>query len=66
MLAGGSPDCGELTPDLAHEIARFALTYAVTLRERAAAVQAALSLGMPLNQIEEHLDWLDANRRRRV
>jgi hypothetical protein len=62
MLASGGPDGDATAPDPAHEIARFALAYAVTLRERIAAIQAAVSLGMPLSQVEEYLDWLDANR----
>jgi hypothetical protein len=62
MLASGGRDGDATAPDLAHEIARFALAYAATLRERTAAIQVAVSLGMSLNQIEEYLDWLDANR----
>ena len=30
--------------------------------ERAEAIRTALSLGMPLHEIEEYLDWLDATR----
>ena len=32
------------------------------LPQRQKAVEAALALGMPLHEIEEYLDWLDATR----
>ncbi len=38
------------------------LEHAGTFLERSQAIETALSLGMPLNEIEEYLDWLDANR----
>lgn len=47
---------------MAHEIAKLILEHADSMGERAAAVRTALSLGMPLNQIEEYLDWLDQVR----
>jgi hypothetical protein len=47
---------------MAHEIAKLLLEKAGTFLERTQAVEAALQLGMPLNEIEEYLDWLDAVR----
>jgi hypothetical protein len=47
---------------MAHEIAKLTLEQARTFQERAAAIRAALSLGMPLHEIETYLDWLDATR----
>jgi hypothetical protein len=48
---------------MAHEIAKLQLERARTLRERTEAVEAAIRLGMPLHEIEAHLDWLDQVRR---
>jgi hypothetical protein len=47
---------------MAHEIAKLLLEHAGTFLERAEAVRVAISLGMPLDRIEEYLDWLDATR----
>jgi len=47
---------------MAHEIAKLMLEHAGTFLERTEAIRVALSLGMPLHQIEEYLDWLDATR----
>jgi len=47
---------------VAHEIAKLLLEHAGTFLDRARAVEAAMSLGMPLHAIEEYLDWLDAIR----
>ncbi|HZL89053.1 MAG TPA: hypothetical protein VFB96_11810 [Pirellulaceae bacterium] len=47
---------------MAHEIAKLLLEKAGTFLERTQAIEAALQLGMPLNEIEEYLDWLDAMR----
>jgi hypothetical protein len=47
---------------MAHEIAKLLLEHAETFLERTEAIRAALSLGMPLEEIEEYLDWLDAVR----
>ena len=47
---------------MAHEIAKLMLEHAGTFLERAEAIRTALSLGMPLHEIEEYLDWLDATR----
>lgn len=49
---------------MAHKIARFTLEHAATFTERTEAVETALSLGMPLHEIEEYLDWLDMVGRR--
>ena len=45
---------------MAHEIARLILEHAESFLERAEAIETALSLGMPLHEIEEYLDWLDS------
>jgi hypothetical protein len=43
---------------MAHEIAKLVLERSETFIERSEAVKTALSMGMPLNEIEEYLDWL--------
>jgi DNA-binding transcriptional MerR regulator len=45
---------------MSHEIAKLLLEHAETFLERTEAVKAALSLGMPLNEVQDYLDWLDA------
>lgn len=47
---------------MAHQIAKLILEHADTFLKRSEAVETALSLGMPLNEIEEYLDWLDVVR----
>jgi DNA-binding transcriptional MerR regulator len=47
---------------MAHKIAKLLLEQAGTSIERTQAIAVALSLGMPLHEIEEYLDWLDATR----
>ena len=47
---------------MAHEIAKLMLEHAGTFLERAEAIRVAISLGMPLSDIEVYLDWLDATR----
>ena len=47
---------------MAHEIAKLLLEQAETFLDRTKAVETAMSLGMPLNEIEEYLDWLDQTR----
>ena len=44
---------------MAHEIAKLMLEHADTFLDRAEAVRTAVSLGMPLGEIEGYLDWLD-------
>ena len=41
-------------------IAKLVLEQADGFLDRADAVETALYLGMPLREIEEYLDWLDA------
>jgi hypothetical protein len=48
---------------MSHEIAKLLLEHAETFLERTEAVKAALSLGMPLNEVQDYLDWLEALRR---
>jgi hypothetical protein len=43
---------------MAHEIAKLVLEQVDKFVDRREAVQTALNLGMPLNEIEEYLDWL--------
>jgi hypothetical protein len=47
---------------MAHEIAKLMLEHAGTFLQRAEAIRVALSLGMPLRDVEAYLDWLDATR----
>ena len=47
---------------MAHEIAKLVLEQVGTFLERSEAVKTALSLGMPLNEIEKYLDWLQIVR----
>ncbi len=49
---------------MSHKIAKLMLEHAGTFLDRAEAVRVAISLGMPLNEIEEYLDWLDATKGR--
>lgn len=44
---------------MAHEAAKLLLEQADTFVKREEAIKAAIALGMPLNEIEEFLDWLD-------
>lgn len=44
---------------MSHEIAKLMLEHAKTFLDREEAVKTALSLGMPLHEIEQYLDWLD-------
>lgn len=47
---------------VAHEIAKLMLEHADTFLERSEAVKTALYLGMPLEEIESYLDWLESVR----
>jgi hypothetical protein len=47
---------------MSHEIAKLLLEHAETFLERGEAIKAAVSLGMPLNEIHDYLDWLDGIR----
>ncbi len=47
---------------MAHELAKLLLKHAETIMGRKEAVEKAISLGMPLNEIESYLDWLDQMR----
>ena len=49
---------------MSHEIAKLLLEHAETFLERTEAIKSALSLGMPLNEIQDYLDWLDSLRGR--
>ena len=44
---------------MAHKIAKLILEQSRTFLDRTEAVKTAVSLGMPLHEIEEYLDWLD-------
>jgi DNA-binding transcriptional MerR regulator len=50
---------------MAHEIAKLLLEHADTFLERTEAIKTALSLGMPLREIEEYLDWVDMMKAKR-
>ena len=45
-----------------HKVARLILEQTRTFLEREEAIRTALNLGMPLNEIEAYLDWLDLMR----
>ena len=45
-----------------HEIAKLILERAESFASRTEAVQSALGLGMPLQEVEAYLDWLDFER----
>ena len=47
---------------MAHEIAKLLLEHAGSFIERSEAVKTALDLGMPLDDIQNYLDWLDSVR----
>jgi hypothetical protein len=47
---------------MAHEIAKLLLEHAGSFLERTEAVKVAMGMGMPLAEIEEYLDWIDATR----
>ena len=44
---------------MAHKIAKLILEHAGTFVDRAKAVETAMSMGMPLSEIEEYLDWVE-------
>ena len=44
------------------ETAKEMVARAATFSERADAVRAAIDAGVPLAEVEEYLDWQDANR----
>ena len=44
---------------MAHESAKLLFARAGTHPERIEAVRAAMSLGMPIHEIREYLDWID-------
>jgi hypothetical protein len=50
---------------MAHEDAKLLLERAGTFLERTEAIKTAVSLGMPLREIEEYLDWIDTVKSRR-
>jgi hypothetical protein len=45
-----------------HAIAKMMLENAETFLDRTEAVETAISLGMPLSDIEQYLDWLEMVR----
>ena len=47
---------------MTHKIAKLMLENAGTFLERTEAVETAISLGMPMYEIEEYLDWLELTR----
>jgi hypothetical protein len=46
---------------MAHKIAKLLLEQAGSFLDRTEAVKTALSLGMPLHEIEGYLDWLEVS-----
>jgi hypothetical protein len=47
---------------VSHEIAKLLLEKAGTFLERSEAIETAMSLGMPLSEIESYLDWFENMR----
>lgn len=47
---------------MSHKNAKLLLQRADTLLQRSEATKTAFRLGMPLNEIEEYLDWLEMMR----
>ena len=47
---------------MAHQIAKLLLEKADTFLSRQEAILSAMEMGMPLNEIQEYLDWLDMLR----
>jgi DNA-binding transcriptional MerR regulator len=47
---------------MAQEIAKLLLEHANSFLARQEAIKTAIRLGMPLQEIEEYLDWLDQVR----
>lgn len=62
ILVGAGQEGTSSAGAMAHEIAKLLLEYADSFLERTEAIKVAMSLGMPLREIEEYLDWLDASR----
>lgn len=44
---------------MTHKIAKLMLEHAGSFLRRSEAVETAMSLGMPLEEIADYLDWLD-------
>ncbi len=57
-LRADTGEAGE-TRRMAHKIAKLMLEGASTFLDRTKAVETAFSMGMPLAEIEEYLDWID-------
>ena len=49
---------------MVHEIPKLVLEQADTFLSRQEAIKTALDMGMPLNEIEDYLDWLDIVQRK--
>jgi hypothetical protein len=50
---------------MSHQIAKLLLEHAATFLDRTEAIKAAMDLGMPLDEIESYLDWLDTVRQQK-
>lgn len=61
MVATNRSYLGEQTP-MAHEKAKLLLESSHSYLERIAAIQSALELGMPYDEIEDYLDWVELMR----
>jgi DNA-binding transcriptional MerR regulator len=46
---------------MSHCNAKQVLTQANGIQERQSAIESAMKLGMPIDEIERYLDWLDSN-----
>jgi hypothetical protein len=61
LVGTGQEGIGSATA-MAHEIAKLLLEYAGSFAERTEAIKVAQGLGMPLHEIQDYLDWLDATK----
>jgi len=52
----------ENSAPMSHKLAKLLLEQAETFLERRDAVKEAIKLGMPIEEVEEYLDWLEMIR----
>jgi hypothetical protein len=60
LISGSAESKKEPAPS--HELAKLLLRRAGTFLQRCEAIAVVNHLGMPLNEIETYLDWLDSTR----
>jgi hypothetical protein len=45
---------------MSHKLAKLLLSQAISTTEVEEAIKQAIELGMPMHEIQEYLDWVDA------